>query len=241
MNPSVLSGMVVTVLIHGGVVAGLLAFSGMGTGGEDRPPLTMVTIEAALAIKGEDSQQPVRKQSKRAQPRAEPDAIKPADPTTRAEKEPQEPPEKPEKDFSEDFEKYMKRYEGSDDAGDVQDDAQDSKPGGQFDGSKHGFAEVSKGDPYMQKLAADIFASWEVPTLEKGEGTAVGCVRLAADGSIVDTDLWKPTKNANIDRSVRLALDQLQKLRKPDEAPVPVHLMDATRRWTCFNFPVTAN
>jgi hypothetical protein len=236
MNPSVLSGMLLTVLIHGGLAAGLLAFSSMSSG-DDRPPLTMVTIEAALAIKGDDSEQ-VRKQSKRTQPPAQPDAIKAADSTTRTEQEPQE---KPDKDFTEDFEKYMKRYEGSDDAEDTEDDAEDSKPGGQFDGSEHGFAEVSKGDPYMQKLAADIFASWEVPTLEKGEGTAVGCVRLAADGSIVETNLWKPTKNANIDRSVKLALDQLQKLRKPNEAPVPVHLMDATRRWTCFNFPVTAN
>jgi hypothetical protein len=239
MNPSVLSGMLVTVLIHGAVAAGLLAFSSMSDA-DDRPRLTMVTIEAALAIKGDDSEQ-VRKQSKRSQPRAEPDAIKPADSTTRTEKEPEQPQEKPDKDFTEDFEKYMKRYEGSDDAEDNESDAPNTTSGGQFDGSKHGFAEVSKGDPYMQKLAADIFSSWEVPTLEKGEGTAVGCVRLAADGSIVETDLWRATKNANIDRSVKLALDQLQKLRKPDEAPVPVHLMDATRRWTCFNFPVTAN
>jgi hypothetical protein len=232
--------MLLTVLIHGGLVAGLLAFSSMSSDGDERPALTMVTIEAALAIKGDDSNQ-VRKQSKRSQPRTAPDAIKPADSTTRAETEPEDTPEKPDKDFTEDFEKYMKRYEGSDSADDVRDDAEDKAPGGQFDGSEHGFAEVSKGDPYMQKLAADIFSSWEVPTLEKGEGTAVGCVRLAADGSIVETELWKPTKNANIDRSVKLALDQLQKLRKPNEAPVPVHLMDATRRWTCFNFPVTAN
>src|SRR5690606_21865634 len=143
------------------------------------------------------------------------------------------PPEQPPEDFTEDIEKYMKQYEGNEDSeDDVEPDAEDSAQGGQFDGSEHGFAEVSKGDPYMQKLAADIFANWEVPTLEKGEGMAVGCVRLAANGSIIETELWKPTKNANIDRSVELALDRLKKLRKPDETPVPVHLMDATKRWT---------
>jgi hypothetical protein len=239
MNPSVLSGVLLTVLIHGGLAAGLVAFSSLVSQDDGRPPLQMISIEAALATKGEESNQ-IRKKSQKARTRPETDAIKPADDATKVDQEPEEqPPPEPQEDFAKDFEKYRKQYEGSEDSEDDFDpDAEDSAKGGQFDGSEHGFAEVSKGDPYMQKLAADIFASWEVPTLEKGEGMAVGCVRLAADGSIVETELWKPTKNANIDRSVELALDRLKKLRKPKEAPVPVHLMDATRRWTCFNFPV---
>lgn len=241
MNPSVLSGLLLTVFLHGTLAAGLVMFSSWAGADNDRPALEMITIEASLATKSDNPSDQVRRRSKRSRPRPRPKAVKPADSATKPDSEPEEA-EPGEEDYTDDVAKYL-RYDEEEEVEEEYDpNAEDSAPGGQFDGSEHGFAEVSKGDPYMQKLAADMFASWTVPTLEKGEGVAVGCVRLAEDGSILETELWKPTKNANIDRSVKLALSKLQELRKPDEVPpVPVHLMDATRRWTCFNFPVNAN
>jgi hypothetical protein len=77
-----------------------------------------------------------------------------------------------------------------------------------------------------------------MPTLERGSGDAVGCVRLGADGRITDTKLWESAQNANIDRSVKLALRALQESREKEATPVPRHLMEATTQWTCFKFHV---
>lgn len=233
MNPSVVSGLIITLAIHGSVAAGLVAFTGWGQGdeGDERPP--MIAIEASLAYKSPEKQ-PRQPQKRRApRPTAEPTETKISRDETR---KPEPQKEKEEEDFAKQFEDLKRQRQAAEE--ELEEGPAEPQQGGEFNGSERGFAEVSKGDPYMQELAGLVFAAWEVPSLETGEGTAIGCVRLGADGSIVDTRLWQETKNANIDRSVKLALRGAQEQRKPGEAPVPRHLLDATTRWTCFNFSV---
>ena len=242
-----LAGVLATLLIHGGVIAAILVFSYVSSTGSDGPKLTdMVTIEAALAYKATPTKS---KQPQKPPRRAPPKPVKTPPPgvSRDAEQAPVEPepdpppqPEEPKEDLLAEFERLKELRQATEEEEDellpVDDVPQEG--GGEFDGSEHGFATVSKGDPYMQGIAADVFEAWEVPTLERGKGTAVGCVRVGENGRILDTQLLEPTKNANIDRSVRLALKKLQELRESGEKPVPRHLMDVTRQWTCFKFAV---
>lgn len=241
MNRSTVIGIAITVAIHLGLAGGVAAFSDWGDDDDETPRRKLLTIEATLAYK---SEKPPPKQPQK--PRKRPKKKKKPKGVSRDENKkvkPKKEAEEPEEDFAKQFEKLkqQRQSEEDDDDEDWEVDT-DPKPTqtGEFDGSKHGFAEVSRGDPYMQTLAGDVYASWELPTLEKGAGAAVGCIRLGAKGDIVDVDLWKPTKNANIDRSVEEALKSLKKKRKPGKSPVPKHLMDATQQWTCFKFSVDA-
>lgn len=245
MTPSHLSGAITTALIHGAIAIMVLGFSdasGCGSDSGEQGKLKMTTIEAALAYKSKTkSKQPQKRRKRAKRQAAKPDGVS-RDETKKAETKKTRKAE-PEEDFSKAFEKYKDQRqrddeedEEIDDLDDLDDDA--DKSGGEFDGSEHGFAEVSKGDPYMQELAKDMYASWELPTLEKGSGAAVGCVRLEPGGKISDIKLETKSGNSNIDRSVRVALKKMQKQRNKKPAKVPRHLMEITTQWTCFKLKV---
>ncbi len=240
MNNTSLIGILVTVLIHGSLAGGVAAFSTWGDDEDRRPALNMVTIEASLAYKSkEKTTQPQKERRKKRRPKKVKGVSRDEN------KQVEKPKQEEEEDFAKQFEKFKQMRADDEDDEDEDEDTDTGeelpKPGGQFDGDEHGFAEVSKGDPYLQKLAADVYGTWKLPTLETGTGDAVGCLRLAPDGSVMETNLWQPTKNPNIDRSVKLALENVKKKRKPGETPVPTHLMDVTTQWTCFKFQVKAN
>lgn len=240
------AGFLTTLLIHGGIIAAILVFSYARSAGSDGPKLTdMVTIEAALAYKATPTKtkQPQKPPRRAAPPpvKAPPEGVSRDAEQAPVETKPDQPPTpaQPKDDLLAEFERLKQLRQSTEEEDEllpVDDVSQEG--GGEFDGSQHGFATVSKGDPYMQGLAADVFEAWEVPTLEQGKGTATGCVRLGEDGRIIDTQLLEPTQNANIDRSVRLALKKLQELRESGKKPVPRHLMDVTSQWTCFKFSV---
>lgn len=242
-----LSGFLMTTLIHGAVIAGLVAFSKCA-GIEDQGPKIgqMVTIEASLAYKSKEktSKQP-QKRRRRARPAPRTEAPKVSRDETRppepAEKQPEPQAKPPEEDFLEQFEKFKELRQAEAEEATEGDDLtagdEPARTGGAFDGSEHGFAEVNKGDPYMRELAGQAHSFWSVPTLEKGSGDAVGCIRVGSDGRIVDTQLLPPTQNATIDAAVRRALTKLTELREQEAKPVPAHLMEATTQWICFKFP----
>lgn len=240
MTSSHISGAITTALVHVAValfVFGLSDRSGCRNAGAERPKLTMTTIEASLAYKSNTRSKQPQKRTRLPQPTAQPDGV------SRDENRPVEPdkkkPAETEEDYSKQFEKYRQQRQNNDDDVDIDDDDKNApRPGGEFNGSEHGFAEVSKGDPYMQELAKDVYSGWEVPTLEQGNGAAIGCVRLTSDGKIIDSQLETKSGNANIDRSVKLALTSLQEQRNKKPVAVPRHLMEITAQWTCFKFNV---
>ena len=234
MNDFRVGGVLVTILVHGIVVLLLVGFGSSGNAEAGRTQLSMTTIEASLAYRAKE---PPKQPQKRRQPKPPPvDAPTVSRDENHQVKPKDDKPPEPKEDFEKDFEKYMKQRQTEDD--DIDPGEEAPKPGGEFNGSEHGFAEESKGDPYFQELAAQVYASWTVPTLEKGAGTAAGCVRIGPDGRVVETKLLQSAQNANIDRSVKVALKSVQELRDKDAKPVPQHLVNETKHWICFNLSV---
>ncbi|MEM9488499.1 MAG: TonB C-terminal domain-containing protein [Myxococcota bacterium] len=253
MNPFHLTGAMITALVHGLVVVMLVVFSNCSDASASGNKLEMVTIEAALAFKSETKSKQPQKQRKRKRskrPVAKREGVSRDEQKKAAPQKPKKPDKpaqsKPE-DFSDDFEKYLNQRQRDDEEeeddllpDDDSDSADSAETGGQFDGSERGFAEVNKGDPYVRDLMADFYEVLEIPTLEKGSGSAVGCIHLSPDGSIEKYEFQQSSENANIDRAVKLALKRLQKKRKTKSKPVPKHLLDLTKQWTCFRPKKTA-
>jgi hypothetical protein len=243
MAPLRLSGILMTTLVHGSVVVGLIAFSHWPAAGEGPKIGQMVTIEAALAYKSKDpkSRQPQKPRSKPRSNPQQPEINPVSRDETQAPVEPKPPePTRQEENFEEQFQKFRdQRQDEEDETAEAEEGAgaEDQRAGGAFDGSEHGFAEVNKGDPYMRELAGQAHGFWSVPTLEQGSGHAVGCVQLGKDGRILDTQLLPPTQNATIDAAVKRALKDLTNAREAEPKPVPAHLMEATTQWICFKFP----
>lgn len=108
---------------------------------------------------------------------------------------------------------------------------------GSKDGSEWGTLKEAKGDPYVGELYGRISSVWAVPTLEKEAGRVEGCVRLDESGKIVDSEIRKRSSNANLNRSVKLALKKAPSMEKP----VPSHLKELlTVTGICFPFEIEA-
>ena len=230
MSPRTI-GICITLLVHL-TVAGTIGWATRARGVQDFKPPTEV-IEAQLAYLAKPTQ------TKQPQKDTAPPPPKPTlpDPTLPDQKPPK-PPEKtkpvPEQDYSKEVEKYLRERKTQEDQ-----NVSESPQQGEWDGSQKGFASVSKGPKFLQELAADAHAMWRVPSLERGAGIPIGCVRLGADGRIVDTKFANPSGNANIDRSVKLALKLLKEQRndRNNNTPIPPSLVAKwTSQWTCFRF-----
>ncbi len=229
-------GFLVTLVLHGAIFGGAAFFAGVGSAAERPSIIDKEAIEVSLARKSNtESRQPQKERKRMAPPPEEPEQTKIADD---AEAEPAEPETKePEKKPDElDYEKlFEERFKRTQDDNDDMDQGEETAEGS-FDGSEKGFASVDKGHPYMREIVAEAYDAWEVPTLEQGTEPAVACVLLQKSGIITEFKLDPPSENANIDRSVRLALLQLQKGRSGGDHPVPPEIEHITTKWLCFNF-----
>ena len=191
----------------------------------------MTVIEAALAYKKtSDKKQPQK--DRRPKPKAEqPVGVSRDDTKAPVERPDAGPPQ--EEDLAAKAAAFMEQHKDEDEGEET------PKPGGDFNGSERGWVEVGKGEPYFQDLAADFYNAWDVPSLEKGAGAAIGSVRLDEQGRVIDTK-FEASGNANIDRSVQLALRAIQKAREKGDKPVPLNLLkEATEQWLSFSFDVT--
>lgn len=196
--------------------------------------LELEAIEASLAYKKPESKPRQPEKIKQAPP----DPVKPVGVSKDETKKPDPPkPEEekkpPPKDLQSEFEKLRQQRANS--------DAEYGKPPeedvGAFDGSKFGYAEESKGDPYFQKLVGDLLEQFEFPEILQDSGEPVGCLRMSAEGKIQDTLFKQKSDNSELNDSVERALSAVQKLRNASPVPVPVHLLKAaTTKWVCFKF-----
>ncbi len=231
-------GVVATVLLHGGLVALALAHLG-GDGPADAAATrfdSAVTIEASLAFKEVKpvSHQPQKQKKETFRPPEEQkiqDTTVPPPPL----EEPPRPKHKVKPKPEEiDITKTLAKNRNQDD--DLSSTGVDEAPReGSAEGSKWGTEVDAKGHPYAAELKGRIYSAWMVPSLETGSGEAHGCVKLDADGKIVDRHVKKKSGNANLDRSVELALKQA-----PDmETPVPEELLSLiTVKGICFRFTI---
>lgn len=194
----------------------------------------METIEASLAYKKASKSQP-QKQFRPPPPPEEATGLShdetkaptPPDPTKKA------PPPTDDKINPADYKKFA-RTDDDMPVGNPSDEAV-----GAFDGSEYGFAEETRGDPYFQKLVADLVHGWEYPEILADTGTPVGCLHLEASGKIAETKFKEKSGTAELDDSVERALAAIKKLRNDEPVAVPPHLLRAaTTKWICFKFKV---
>jgi hypothetical protein len=107
---------------------------------------------------------------------------------------------------------------------------------GAFDGSEYGIGDVTKGDPYFQRLVADL--QYQAPELARGTSEPVGCIQLAADGKIPQTK-FKERGDDDLATLAESALKGLQRKRNDKPEEVPTHLLGKlTTKWVCFKFAI---
>lgn len=111
---------------------------------------------------------------------------------------------------------------------------------GDFNDNKYGFAEETKGDPYLGELLGQLLAAGgEFPALASSEGEAVPCLHLDRDGKIVDTKFKTKSGNQEFDDFIERALKKFEKIRNADDnedrKPVPSKLYPLVDEgWICF-------
>jgi outer membrane biosynthesis protein TonB len=228
--------------LHGFAFAGTIVLAGslFGTtlylteaaGAPHEPQLKeMVTIEASLARKSEKRKQP-QKELKAPAPAVKPEGVsrdenkQPLDKKPEDDKKPPKPDDKPI-----DISKFK---HASDD--DPQPGAKPTTVIGQFDGSEKGFAPLNAGNPYWQHLVADFHQVWEIPTISKVNGAAVGCFHIEPDGKIAATKFDAPSGDETLDDSVQRAMKATQKARNDKPQPVPTEQLGVIKKWVCFRF-----
>jgi len=227
--------------LHGFAFAGTIVLAGalFGTtvylteaeGATHEPQLKeMVTIEAQLARKSEKKKQP-QKIEKAPEPPDKPEGVsrdadrKPLDKKREDKKHPK-PDDKPI-----DISKFK---HASDD--DPQPGAKPTTDIGQFDGSEKGFAPINAGNPYWQNLVADFHQVWEIPTISKVKGAAVGCFHIEPDGKIAGAKFDARSGDETLDDSVERAMKATQKARNDKPQPVPTEQLGVIKKWVCFRF-----
>jgi hypothetical protein len=109
---------------------------------------------------------------------------------------------------------------------------------GDFNPNKFGNADVDKGDPYLRDVVKDVLSGWEFPKILEATGVPLGCVRLDADGKVVDTLFKTKSGNGDLDDSVERALKTFKETRNKSPQQVPTKLLEITTEWICFQFKV---
>jgi len=195
------------------------------------PPLgEMETIEASLAYKKPNAPRQPQKQKQAPNPVVKPDGVSRDETKKVDDKKPDPKDDKPSKDVD----PLAKFHRPQDD------DTATGTPTetiGAFDGSQFGIGDVTKGDPYFQRLVVDL--AWAAPELARsGAEAPVGCIQLSADGKIPDTT-FKVKGDDDVATLAETALSDLKKKRNKDPEQVPTHLLKAlTTKWVCFKFTV---
>lgn len=216
-------GLTVTAFIHLGVIGGVWGMSALdGRQAERRARLLsdeFTSIEAGLAIRqksasGKKTKLPTKDVAPRMAARTDGFTLDPfADVDDDADKNdaPSDlDPESTFKKFRDPGTAGMPMGSGGD---------SDSSPGS-VDGSDWGTLDEAKGHPYVGELVGRLTADFEVPTLVTETGLeAWGCVRLDAEGRIVERDV--PAEHRSRSKTFNRAV--AERLRKaPDmENAVP--------------------
>jgi hypothetical protein len=194
------------------------------------PPLMeMESIEASLAYKKPNAPKQPQKIKQAPNPEVKPEGVS-KDENKKVEDKKPDPKkdEKPSK-VTDPLAQFHRPQEDDTDTG------KPTESIGAFDGSQFGIGDVTKGDPYFQRLVVDL--AWAAPELARSSAEApVGCVRITADGKIPETT-FKVKGDDDIATLAETALSDLKKKRNKDPEEVPTHLLKAlTTKWVCFKF-----
>src|SRR3984885_6846264 len=172
----------------------------------------MEVIEASLAYRKTPKKQP-QKRFKSADPIEKPEGVSRDEKKKPEEKKDDE--KKPKKDDTDPLAKLKHPQD---------DDTPVGKPVtniGDFNGSEKGYADETKGDPWMQALRGDM--NYNPPEIAKGNSEPVGCIRLTPDGKITDTKFFVRSDD-DLQTAAEAAIDGLKKARNDKPIEVPSHL-----------------
>ena len=200
-----------------------------GGGGEHKVDAdNLVAIEASIAYSKAPQKQPQKKFRA-----PEPEKVEGVS---------HDPDKKPEEKKKDEEKKPVKKPDLSDISKfhhdtDVSDDpvGKPTTDPGKFNGNENGYAEETKGDPWLGKLRGDM--RYQPPEIAKGNDAPIGCIHLTADGKIVDSK-WIKNTGDDLQTAAEAAIQQLTKTRNANPDPVPTHLLSLTTRWLCFKFTV---
>jgi hypothetical protein len=184
----------------------------------------LVAIEASIAYSKTPQKQPQKKFK-------QPDEVKPEG-VTHDEKQKPEEQKKKGPDKKPDLSDITKFHHGDDDDEPVGKPTTDP---GKFNGDENGYAEETKGDPWLGKLRGDM--KYQPPEIAKGTDSPIGCIHLMPDGKIVDST-WVKNTGDDLQTAAEAAIAQLTKTRNANPDPVPTHLLSLTTKWLCFQFSV---
>ncbi len=215
-----------TGLLVGALFAPIVVFASAGAG--PAKPDNLVAIEASIAYSKTPQKQPQKKLKA-------PDEVKSEGVNRDENKKPEEKkPDDKKPDKKPDISDLSKFKHSTDD------DSETGKPTtdpGKFNGNENGYAEETKGDPWLGKLRGDM--QYTPPEIAKGNDAPIGCIHLTADGKIVDSK-WIKNTGDDLQTAAEAAIDQLKKTRNANPDPVPTHLLSLTTRWLCFKFTVSS-
>lgn len=191
-----------------------------------KPDDNLVAIEASIAYSKTPQKQPQKKFKA-------PDEVKPEGVSHDETKKPDEKkPDEKKPDKKPDISDLSKFKHDTDDDTPVGKPTTDP---GKFNGNEQGYAEETKGDPWLGKLRGDM--QYTPPEIAKGNDAPVGCIHLTADGKIVDSK-WVKNTGDDLQTAAEAAIAQLTKTRNANPDPVPTHLLSLTTKWLCFKFTV---
>jgi hypothetical protein len=188
-------------------------------------------IEASVAYKKSTPQKQPQKQKKAPDPVVTPQGVSHDDQAKPITK-PDEPDKKPgDKPTLDDF-----KRKNTDEDLDV---GKPVDPSSAFDEDRFGFANETKGDPYVQDLLLDLIeAGGEYPALLDTAGVPIGCFHMSPDGKILDTLMREKSENDELNDFAERALNGLKKKRNADPIAIPDKpgLQALMTEWTCFAF-----
>jgi outer membrane biosynthesis protein TonB len=216
-----------TVLLSVALAGVTLYMTGAAEAAHEPQLKEMITIEASLARKSEKKKQP-QKELKAPEP-VKTEGVSHDEQKPPPEKKPEEKKPKAKPDQPVDIHKF---HHPSDD--DPQPGSKPTTDIGQFDGSEKGFAPINTGDPYWGNLQADLKP--KIPSISKVNGTAVMCLHISPDGTIVGTKFDTPSGDEILDDAVQRSVRAIQKARNDKPQPVPTEQLRVIKKWVCFRF-----
>jgi hypothetical protein len=215
-----------TAVLVAALFAPLVVFANAGSA--KKPDDNLVAIEASIAYSKTPQKQPQKKLKA-------PEEVKPEGVSHDLDKKPEDKkPDDKKPDKKPDLSDITKFHHDDDD------DAPAGKPTtdpGKFNGNEQGYAEETKGDPWLGKLRGDM--QYTPPEIAKGDDAPVGCIHITADGKIVDSK-WIKNTGDDLQTAAEAAIAQLTKTRNANPDPVPTHLLSLTTKWLCFKFTVSS-
>lgn len=219
-----------TAVLVAALFAPVLVFA-HGGGGHTLDPDNLVAIEASIAYSKTPQKQPQKKFKA-----PEPEKVEGVS---------HDPDKKPDKDKKKDEKKPDKRPVDIADISKFHHDTDDDVPVGKpttdpgtFNGNENGYAEETKGDPWLGKLRGDM--KYQPPEIARGNDAPIGCIHLTPDGKVVDSK-WVKNTGDDLQTAAEAAIAQLTKTRNANPDPVPTHLLSLTTRWLCFKFTVQSS